>query len=90
MQSLSDAAVLSTLVDGTLVVVSAGHSRRRNLQLTMETLRRAGANVLGIVLNRVSAKAELGYPGYYPANADDMPGDPAAAGATTSTPGATS
>jgi Mrp family chromosome partitioning ATPase len=31
----------------------------------METLRRAGANVLGIVLNGIPAKSELAYGGYY-------------------------
>ena len=61
MYSLADAAVLSSLVDGTLVVVAAGQSRRRSIRMTMETLQRAGANVLGVVLNRVSAKSEHGY-----------------------------
>ncbi len=65
VHSLADAAVLSSLVDGTLVVVSAGRSRRRWIQITMQTLLRAGANVLGVVLNRVPAKSELGYGGYY-------------------------
>ena len=33
--------------------------------MTMETLRRAGENVLGVVLNRVPAKSEHHYDRYY-------------------------
>jgi capsular exopolysaccharide synthesis family protein len=65
VQAVADAAVLSTLVDGTLVVVAAGKTRRRSLRVTMETLQRAGARVLGVVLNRVPVKSENGYDGYY-------------------------
>jgi non-specific protein-tyrosine kinase len=65
VHSLADAPVLSSQVDGTLVVVASGQSRRRSIRLTMETLQRAGANVLGVVLNRVPAKSESGYHSYY-------------------------
>jgi succinoglycan biosynthesis transport protein ExoP len=85
VHSLADAAVLSSLVDGTLVVVAAGRSRRRALRTTMETLQRAGANVLGIVLNRVPAKSERGYDGYYGSQeaAVDAGGQGAASAATS-------
>jgi tyrosine-protein kinase len=85
VHSLADAAVLSSLVDGTLVVVSSGRSRRRWIKITMETLNRAGANVLGVVLNRVPAKSELGYGGYYGHEpVADTGGKGAASAATTS------
>ena len=62
---LADAAVLSSLVDGTLVVIAAGRSRRRLIRITMQTLQRAGAKMLGVVLNGVQAKSEHGYDSYY-------------------------
>ena len=79
MQSLTDAAVISSFVDGTLVVVSAGKSRRRTVRRTMETLQRAGANVLGVVLNRVPAKSDLGLGDYY--NVAELPSGAASQGA---------
>jgi hypothetical protein len=51
----------------------------------METLRRAGANVLGIVLNRVPTKSDLAYGGYYGNEpAADAGGQGAASAATSS------
>ena len=90
MHSLADAAVLSSLVDGTLLVVAAGRSRRRWIRITMETLNRAGANVLGIVLNRVAAKSGLGYDGYYGREPAVDAGGQGAAGAATSSSRSTS
>jgi non-specific protein-tyrosine kinase len=86
VHALADAAVLSSLVDGTLVVIASGHSRRGSVRTTMETLQRAGANVLGVVLNRVAAKSEHGYGGSYGSHeaALDSGGPNAATAATSS------
>jgi capsular exopolysaccharide family len=65
LQSVTDSAVLSAFVDGTILVVRAGHSRRGAVRMARETLARAGANVLGVVLNRVAAKESAHYPSYY-------------------------
>lgn len=64
LQAVTDAAVLSAFVDGTLLVVMAGHSRRAPVQKARETLARAGANVLGVVLNCVAVKESAYYGGY--------------------------
>jgi non-specific protein-tyrosine kinase len=64
LQAVADAAVLSTFVDGTLLVIDTGRGRRRQVRMARETLARAGANVLGVALNRVAAKESLHY-GYY-------------------------
>jgi non-specific protein-tyrosine kinase len=64
LQAVTDAAVLSAFVDGTLLVVRAGHSRRAPVQKARETLARAGANVLGVVLNGVAVKESAYYGGY--------------------------
>ena len=62
---MTDAAVLSSFIDGTLLVIDATRSRRRLVRRAQETLARAGANTLGVVLNRVGGKADLAYGGYY-------------------------
>ncbi len=64
LQAVTDSAVLSAFVDGTLLVVRAGHSRRAPVQKARETLARAGANVLGVVLNGVAVKESASYGGY--------------------------
>lgn len=85
VNAVTDAAVLSSLVDGTLVVVAAGLSRRRSVGSTMETLKRAAAHVLGVVLTRVSVKSERGYDGYYSSHEATVdPGGQGAASAATS------
>ena len=64
VQAVTDSAILSSYVDGTLLVIDARRSRRRAVRLARETLERAGAKVLGAVLNRVPARGAAGY-GYY-------------------------
>ena len=68
LQAVTDLAILSSFVDGTLFVIDATHSRRRAVRLARETLAKAGANVLGAVLNCVPAGAQsdfAAYHGYY-------------------------
>lgn len=50
---ISDAAKLSALSDGVLVVVRGGRTEAAALQLTLKRLERARANVAGIILNGV-------------------------------------
>lgn len=65
LQAVTDAAILSSFVDGTLFVVDARHSRRRTVRLAREALGRAGANVVGAVLNRIPAGTDSVYSPYY-------------------------
>jgi non-specific protein-tyrosine kinase len=65
LQAVTDAAILSSWVDGTLFVIDASKSHRRAVRLARESLERAGANVLGVVLNRVAAPDKATYYGYY-------------------------
>jgi non-specific protein-tyrosine kinase len=65
LQAVTDAAVLSSLLDGTLFVIDAGHSRRGAVRQGRDVLARAGANVLGAVLNRLPARAHSDYASYY-------------------------
>jgi capsular exopolysaccharide synthesis family protein len=50
---VSDAMVLSTVVDGVILVVRAGASSRGAIGRAKEQLKRAGAKLLGVVLNDV-------------------------------------
>ncbi len=56
LQAVTDSALLSAFADGTLLVVDAGRSRGRAVRSASELLVRAGANVLGVVLNRMPGK----------------------------------
>ncbi len=56
LRSMSDAAIIGSFVDGTLFVIDAQRSRRRYVRMARESLAKAGANVLGAVLNRVPVR----------------------------------
>ena len=47
-----DVAVLAANVDGVVVVVEAGHSRREEILNTQRTIEQAGGKFLGFVLNK--------------------------------------
>lgn len=65
---VSDAAVLSKLVHATLLVCSAGTTRRRDLNRATELLRQVQAPLIGVVLNGVAESASYGSQyGYYEA-----------------------
>ncbi len=69
LQAVTDAAILSSLVDGTVLVTAAGRTRRGSLQRGQDALQRVGAKVLGAMLNGVSEGQDSGtsfaYFGYY-------------------------
>ena len=65
LEAVTDAAILSSYCDGTLLVIDARRSRRRVVRRGREALARAGARVLGAVLNRASAQDRLDYAEYY-------------------------
>jgi non-specific protein-tyrosine kinase len=64
LRAVTDAAILSSFLDATLLVVDAGVSRRGSLRLGMEALSKAGANVLGAFLNRSRDRVQAGYMDY--------------------------
>ncbi|MFI5259384.1 MAG: polysaccharide biosynthesis tyrosine autokinase [Candidatus Limnocylindrales bacterium] len=66
LQAVADGAVLSSFLDGTLLVIDARRSRGRTVRAACETLTRAGATVVGAVLNRMPDKAtSSNYYAYY-------------------------
>jgi polysaccharide biosynthesis transport protein len=48
-----DAMILASKVDGVLMVVRPGHTRRTLAKAAMENIKLAGAKVVGVVLNRI-------------------------------------
>jgi capsular exopolysaccharide synthesis family protein len=63
--SFTDAAILSTLVDGVILVVHGGHSSRAVVRRAKQQLLDVGAHIFGVVLNKVKLEAEDYYYGYY-------------------------
>jgi len=68
--AVTDAAVLAREVDGVLMVVEAGATRREVAVRARDTLARVGANVLGAALNKLSPKGTSGYYYYYYTSSD--------------------
>ncbi len=57
--AVSDAAVLATRVDGVLLVVSAGQTKRDSVQAAKAKLEKVNANLIGAVLMNVPLDASL-------------------------------
>lgn len=78
--SFTDASVLSTLVDGVMLVVHGGRSSRAVVRRAKQQLVDVGANIFGIVLNNVKLEAQdyyyYGgyYSSYYSSSEDDAEG----------------
>jgi capsular exopolysaccharide synthesis family protein len=58
---------MAAAVDGVVMVVVAGETNRKAIELALATMRRVRANVLGLVLNEITSDTSDGYyyPGYY-------------------------
>lgn len=56
---VTDAAVLATRVDGVLLVISAGKTRRELAQRAKGLLEKVNAPLLGVVLNNVKLEAKV-------------------------------
>lgn len=65
--AVTDAAVLSTIVDGTVLIARMGSTQRRALWRAASQLRAVSANVMGGVLNdlRAETSSYYGGDGYY-------------------------
>ena len=64
--SFTDAAILSTLVDGVLIVVRENKSSRRMVSRVKQQLLDLGANIYGIILNDAkTAQTDYYYDGHY-------------------------
>lgn len=93
LQAVADAAILSSITDGTLLVIDTGRTRRAAAERGREALAKADARVLGAALNRITARAggEYYYYDYYGPRGKEAgaaAGPPAAAPGAASTAGA--
>src|SRR5262249_1493011 len=62
--NVTDPVILSTLVDGVILVVHGGKSTRDVVRRARQELATVGAKVFGVVLNNVDLRRE-GYDKYY-------------------------
>lgn len=67
---VADTTILTSLVDGVLLVLRAGQTRHRAAQQAVKSLRQSGAHLIGIVLNAVPHNMD-GYNNYYRYEHDD-------------------
>ncbi len=75
--SFTDAAILSTLVDGVMLVVHGGRSSRNIVRRARQQLLDVGAHIYGIVLNNVKLESSdynyyVGYYANYYESADEQ------------------
>jgi len=71
---LSDVQVVSTLIDGLLLVVAIDQTLRNRLQFTMRLLAQAKAPMIGTVINRLDAHTQDYYYYYYSDDAEHQKG----------------
>ena len=64
LMCVTDPVILSTIVDGVILVVHGGKSRRDSVRQARQMLSNVGANIYGVVLNQVDPRDQL-YGGLY-------------------------
>lgn len=71
--SFTDGVLISSLVDGVLLVVHGGKTSRQVVKRTRQMLQEIGAKIIGVVLNKADVRSggyyyyHYGYKGYQPA-----------------------
>jgi len=70
---VTDAAVLSPVVEGYIVVVSLGQCNRDGVRYAVENLKKINARIIGVVANRVPITKRNRYYGYYNAYYGEEP-----------------
>ncbi|HKP48273.1 MAG TPA: polysaccharide biosynthesis tyrosine autokinase, partial [Pyrinomonadaceae bacterium] len=84
--SFTDASILSTMVDGVVLVVHGGRSSRAVVRRAKQQLLDVGAHIFGVVLNNVKLEAQdYYYSGYYSSYYADGEKPEDAAGQTAQT-----
>ena len=63
--AFADAALLSTLVDGVVIVVDSGRSSRAVARRVKQRLTQVGARIFGVVINYSDLEGDEYYAGYY-------------------------
>jgi succinoglycan biosynthesis transport protein ExoP len=76
----TDGAILSALLDGTVLVVESKRGRRGQIRAAREALSKANGRMLGVILNRLSRRLPAEYGQYYGATVEARAAEAAAAG----------
>ncbi len=63
--SFADASILSTMVEGVIIVVKSGCGSRRLVRRVKDRLQELGARIYGVVLNQADIESDDYYSGYY-------------------------
>ncbi len=63
--SFTDGVLVSSMVDGVLMVVRCGKTPREALNRSKQMLQSGGANIIGAILNQVEMQGSGYYQGYY-------------------------
>jgi capsular exopolysaccharide synthesis family protein len=63
--AVTDATILSRIVDGVILVAECGVTSKAALQRTRRTLDTSGARILGVILNKFDYRQQGYYYGYY-------------------------
>lgn len=64
LEAVTDSQILSTKVDGTIIVLKAGVSKIESVKEAKNLLNKVGANIIGLVINQIS-KSKKNYDYYY-------------------------
>lgn len=62
---VTDAVILSRIVDSTIVVAAHKTTKKANLQKTIKSIKNVGGNIAGVVLNKVPVEARKYEKSYY-------------------------
>ncbi|MCT8987042.1 polysaccharide biosynthesis tyrosine autokinase [Shewanella phaeophyticola] len=65
VHAVSDALIITSLCDATVLVVKAAHTRSESIKLTLAKLNQARSKVFGVVLNQFNTKEAQRYQGDY-------------------------
>lgn len=71
--SFTDGVLVSSMVDGVLLVIRCGKTPREALIRSRQMLVVGGANILGVILNQVEMRSPGYYQGYYQQPLIDIP-----------------
>jgi capsular exopolysaccharide synthesis family protein len=63
---VTDPVVISSKVDGVLLIIYPGQTKLNSLKLALDQLEHAGARLIGLVFNRISRHNSYYYQYYYP------------------------
>lgn len=69
--SFTDGVLLSSIVDGVLLVVHGGKTSHHVVQRTRQILQEIGAKIIGVVLNKIDIRSHQDYYYYYQGNYGD-------------------